>query len=184
MDVVASGPEIHGDRVERVLVGGGRVAVAPMASGCPRQSGAELRARPPRPIAKSEGVNGDGLAVQDNRAFVASRLVEVAFAQVVRRSYRGEREIDGDFVRAVGIVIGDVIAALRLETLVVDAVGKRDVRQRLIRYGQMPEVLRIAAVPRFVAHLVPEVRATRGHALVGAEERIQLPGEATFGDRE
>ena len=178
MDRLTSLTAIHRDRVERI---GGRcsgVAVATVV-----RPATELRARSPRTVTEPEGIDGDGLAPQPDRALVSPGLIEMRRTEVVRRRDRGEGEIDVQFV-AVGIVVAQLVARQRLEAAVVDAVGQGDVRQRLVGNGQVPEVLGVEAVPRLVALVVPEVRAARRDSLIRAEERIELPRQPALGHGE
>ena len=52
------------------------------------------------------------LAVEDDRALVPAGLIEVGGAEIVRRGHRGEAKVDVDLVAAVGIVVGELVAAL------------------------------------------------------------------------
>ena len=182
------GAEVHGDGVEGVALGGGGVAVAPGHGARVVDAPAELRARPPRAVPEPEGVDRDLLAGQDDRAHVATRLVEVGLPEIVGGRDGVEHEIDPDGAvggpGGVGVVVGERVAPEGLHAAVGDAVGERDVGQWLVGDREVPELAGVEDVRRGAAGVVPEERPGREHALIGPEERVELPRQPALGDGE
>ena len=186
-----AGAEVHGDGVEGVVLRRRGVAVATGLGGPVVDAPTELCARAPRAIAKSVGVDRDLLAVEDDRAHVPSRLVEVGLPEIVGGRDGRELEIDVDGTVRVGparggvrIVVRHCVAPQRLQAPVGDAVGQRDVGQGLVGQRQMPELAGVQGVGRRVRGVVPEEGPGREHALVGPEERVELPGQPALGHGE
>ena len=133
VDAVATRTEVHGDRVERVVRRRGGVAVPTVLRDRGRKPRTELRARTPRAVAETVGVDRDGLAAQHDGAGVTTGLVEVMRTEVVRWGDRRELEIDVELI-AIGVVELHAVPVLRLDALVVDAVRETNIGQRLVRY--------------------------------------------------
>ena len=95
------------------------------------QRGADLGAHAPGAIAHAERVDLDRLLLDAKRAAVATRLVEMATAEIIRLTDRVEGQVDLDLV-CVLVDVVELVAAKRLEAAVVDAVGEPDVGQVLV----------------------------------------------------
>ena len=172
--------EVPADDVPGIPLGGGGVGVAAVHVVA-RERVAELGAHAPGAVPHAEGVDLDQLVADPQRARVAAGLIEVALAESVGRADALEGEVHLD-LRVVGIEVVELVASERLHAAIADAVGELEVGEVRARgEGQVPEVLGIEAVPDVLAGLVPEECAARGHALVGAEEGVELARDPSLG---